>query len=192
MRSSGSDGGLLEDALLGLREDVCAVTPHGFEQVPSAGESRIGEQRVGGRRIEGDPLQLEEDQRVLDLAAPFLDVLQQRAVARYCGVRGEQQACVRTGLRYRLVQGLEVVHGPAELVRRQARQPAAETALEILRCGEGAVEIGVDLRVVRPRVQVGEVPPDSGGERLVVGRRCHGSPPRSSAAEDTAVHSTPR
>ena len=149
-----------ENPFFGLAEDVLAVAPHRFEQVPALRERGVGEQRICGFGIEADPFQLEEDQRVLDFTAALLNVLHQCAVSRGRGVGGEQQARVDACTCHRFVQAFEGVDRIGELGRVECRDPAAETALEFLRLAERAVEVGVDPFVVRAVVQVRQVPPD--------------------------------
>src|SRR5262249_42253168 len=105
-----------EHALLGLGEHVRAVAAQAREEVPPPGEPRRAQQRFHVLRVRGEPLELEEQQRIADLGAALLYVLEQSAVARRLRVGGEQQARERSRARRRLLQRLELVDGARELL----------------------------------------------------------------------------
>ena len=79
--------------------------------------------------LEADPLELEEEELVLDLRAALLDALEQRAVARLARVGREEQARVGPGARDRLLEGLELVDGRGELGAGVERRDAPAVAL---------------------------------------------------------------
>jgi hypothetical protein len=111
--------GLGEHTLLGLREHVVAVAPQPGEEVPPSFERRLAQQRLHMLCIQGEPLELEEEQRIADLGAAFLHVLEQRAVARCLRIGREQKARERSGARGRLLERLELVDRARELGRAE-------------------------------------------------------------------------
>ena len=104
------------------------------------------EQRLGALVVERGPLQLEEQQRRLDLRAALLHALQQRAALRVGGGGGEGEHGVGAGAADQLLQRLELAHGGDE-------PGAVELGhLAGVRGGEG---VGAALRLVEQRVDPG-------------------------------------
>ena len=112
-----------EDALLGLGEQVRAVAPRGAQVVAAEVEPVVGEQRLGALVVERRPLELEEDQRGLDLRAALLHELQQRAALRVGGGRREVQHRVGAGATDQLLQRRELAASRRRARARRARRP---------------------------------------------------------------------
>ena len=112
-----------EDPLLGLGEQVRAVAPRGAQVVAAEVQPVGGEQRLGALVVERRPLELEEDQRGLDLRAALLHALQQRAALGVGGGRREVQHRVGAGAADQLLQRRELRASRRRARARRARRP---------------------------------------------------------------------
>jgi hypothetical protein len=154
-------GGLLEQPLLGLRQQVRAIAPEASQEVCPPLEAGRVEQ---GRRVgivDARPLEAEEQDLVLDLGGALLHALEQRAVARLAGVAGEEQPRIALGALHGLLHCLELGDRLGESAGVELRHPAAMPLGEGFRPREGKVEVA--LEIVDRRVEVCEVPAHPGG-----------------------------
>ena len=156
-------GELLEDLLLGLGEQVRPVAAHRREEVAAARERGVGEPLLGLGVVERHPLELEEHERVADLARALLHALEQGAVARRRRIGGEQQLRVGAGPVGGLLERLELVERSGQLGGGERRHAPAVALGEALGGGQRVGEVTLDARVVGAGVEVGEVPGDPGG-----------------------------
>jgi hypothetical protein len=140
--------------------------------VPPPIQRRIAEQGLDRLGVERHPFQLEEDQRGLDLGDPLLDVLEQGPVALHTGVGGEEQLRVGRRAGGGLLEGLVLGHRPGEFLRAEHGHAPAIAALEGLGVGQCALEVHIDLGIVRALVEIGEVPADSRGRSRVARAHC--------------------
>ena len=108
---------LREDLLLGLSQQVGAVTAGSAQVVAAEVEAVGGEQGVGALVVERRPLELEEQKLGFDLGRPLLHRLEQRTPLGIRGVGGEPERGVGGGTPDELVDRLELAHRGLELRR---------------------------------------------------------------------------
>ena len=139
------------------------VAAGGPEVVAGEVEALGGEQLVGAVVVERRPLELEEQQRRLDLRRALLQLLEQRAARRVGGVAGEVEHRVGAGAAEQLLHRLEVAHrgdeaGAVEL-GDLARVGGGEDLRQLLRLRDH-VRDGLRGIVGAPVEQRVEVPGD--------------------------------
>ena len=154
------DALLRRDQLLRLGQLVRLVAALGAEDGGIALECGVGEQALGDVVLELAPFEVEEEHLGLDLRVPLAHLLHERA-ARLVGAVGRlPQTGIRLDSRRVRLDPLELGDGVVQLGCRQLAELAAETLAERARGGACLVELGLDPRVVRPLIEVREVPFD--------------------------------
>ena len=154
---------LAEHALLGLRQQVRPGAPGDAQEMAVVLDPVVGQQRVGLFVFQGRPLQLEEQQGLVQASGALGELLQQRAALRVAGVRRPRQ--VGVGAR---------PAGPLQaclVAFDQAGQPGGVEPPEAATVVVGQlvglpvcrVQVAVERRVVGGGVQVGKVPADGCG-----------------------------
>ena len=137
-----------------------------------AGE--LGTVDQSGRIRVGDlhPFEVEEDQVLVDLRAPFACPAEQGAAGRIIGLGGVSEVRVDKGPIHLLADALEGRDSLIEELRRRAArnvQFAACCRLKGLRPLQGRVEVTLNGRVVEATVKIAQVPRDA-----IRAAGCHG------------------
>jgi len=123
------------------------------------GEALVSKQRLRARVVECGPLELEEDQRGLDLRATFLHALQQRPALRVGSGGREAQHRVGAGAPDQLLQRGQLGH--------RHREPRSVELGDLV--GVRARErVGTALRLVQQRLDAGGARAGRGQQRLQV------------------------
>ena len=135
--------------------------------VAAEAEVVVREQRLGALVVERRPLELEEDQRGLDLRAALLHQLEQRAALRVGRCGREVQHRVGAGAADELLERRELAHRAGE--RRPVelgdlpRVGLGERVRALLRVVQQRLDAGSSLaRAVQQRVQLPGDPLDLG------------------------------
>ena len=151
-------GLFVQQLLFALRQPMRLVAALEAQQVGEVLEDRVGQQFLGPGVVHLDPLQVEEDQVLVDGGAAFLGEGYQPAVGRLVGLAGVQQVGVDGRVVHGLVDVLQLRHGVAQGRRVQAGDLPAVALLE----GGGAlchrVQVRHELRVVGVVVEDAEIP----------------------------------
>ena len=128
------------------------------EQVGEVLENRVGHQLLGALVVDLDPLQVKEDQVLVDGGAAFLGEGDEAAVGGLVGLAGVEQVGVDGRVVHGLVDVLQLGDGVAEAGGIEAGDLAAVALLE----GRGAlghrIQIRDDFRVVGVVVEDAEIP----------------------------------
>ena len=130
------------------------------QQVGEVPQDRVGQEFLGALVVHLDPLQVEEDQVLVDGGAALLGEGHQAAVGGLVGLAGVQQVGVDGRVVHGLVDVLQFGYGLVEARRVQAGHLPAVALLE----GGGAlgdrVQVRHELGVVGAVVEDAEIPGD--------------------------------
>ena len=137
-----------------------AVAPLRAEDRGVALECGIGEQPLGDLVVQAGPLEVEEEERRLDLCVLLAHLLGEGATALVGRVGGEPEAGVGLDPGRDRAQPLGLGDGVVQLLRGKLAEPAAVALPKGVRAGCGLVEVLLQARVVGAFVEIVEVPLD--------------------------------
>ena len=164
-RAHARDALLHREPLLGLGEQVRPVAPLRAQDGGVALERLVGEQPLGGLVVHVGPLEVEEEELRVDARVPLPHPLRERAPALVARVGGEAQAGVGLDASRGRPDPLELPHGLVQLGCGELRDPAPVALGEPGRGRCRLVEVFLESLVVRPLVEIREIPLDRLGTR---------------------------